>query len=757
MTSDTAYSSLRPPHIRGFSAFSPEIHAHGDDLDIRGLALMLWRRRMVILACLLLGLSLVTIAISFMKSQFTARALVLIENTTQQRGLEELQSFMTYMRQDPSLILGEIEVLRSRTMGRKFVERLNLMTDPEFNPRFKYARKTTNENNGDSGQPFKKLSVYGSELDNLPPELVDKEIGDVVTNFLARLNVRSIPGSMAIQIEYTSTDASKAALIANTIADVYIEQRLEDKFQAAKKVTDWLDQRLQNLRSQVQESEAAVARYKEKHNITEGVRNVAVSAEQVSALTRELVQAKAKQAEAEARLKEIQDMAENTSLIETTVEIVNSPLIQNLKGKQAQAEATLSELSSRYGPKHPKILKINSELSELKSQIRTEILKTAKSLENEVIFAKARVKALEESLNEYAGQQYENNEAMIELRELTRQAESTRLIYDTFLQSYKKSDEQEKLQSPEARIISYAVPPRTPSYPNKMLLLTLGGAVSVFIGLLLSFLIEKLDNTFRNAEQLEQMLGYPCHALIPMVENATPEELTGYVISKPASAVAEAVQTLRMVMNLQPSKSGTKPKCITITSSFPREGKTTLALWLGRLAAKSGEKVIIVDADLRRSSIHEAVGKSNEVCLVDYLTGHKTLDGIVHKDSVSGLHMIFGRTIPNSALDLISSEKMHKLITSLKQAYDLVIIDSPACLAVSDSRVLATMSDQLIYVVAWDQTQREVVMSGVKQFTGMNFNDIAFVLTNVDVKRHVRYGYGDAVYYYGRYREYYAD
>lgn len=757
MTSDTAYSPLRPPHIRGFSAFSPEIHAHGDDLDIRGLALMLWRRRMVILACLLLGLSLVTIAISFMKSQFTARALVLIENTTQQSGLEELQSFMTYMRQDPSLILGEIEVLRSRTMGRKFVERLNLMTDPEFNPRFKYARKITNENNGDSGQPFKKLSVYGSELDNLPPELVDKEIGDVVTNFLARLNVRSIPGSMAIQIEYTSTDASKAALIANTIADVYIEQRLEDKFQAAKKVTDWLDQRLQNLRSQVQESEAAVARYKEKHNITEGVRNVAVSAEQVSALTRELVQAKAKQAEAEARLKEIQDMAENTSLIETTVEIVNSPLIQNLKGKQAQAEATLSELSSRYGPKHPKILKINSELSELKSQIRTEILKTAKSLENEVIFAKARVKALEESLNEYAGQQHENNEAMIELRELTRQAESTRLIYDTFLQSYKKSDEQEKLQSPEARIISYAVPPRTPSYPNKMLLLTLGGAVSVFIGLLLSFLIEKLDNTFRNAEQLEQMLGYPCHALIPMVENATPEELTGYVISKPASAVAEAVQTLRMVMNLQPSKSGTKPKCITITSSFPREGKTTLALWLGRLAAKSGEKVIIVDADLRRSSIHEAVGKSNEACLVDYLTGHKTLDGIVHKDSVSGLHMIFGRTIPNSALDLISSEKMHKLITSLKQAYDLVIIDSPACLAVSDSRVLATMSDQLIYVVAWDQTQREVVMSGVKQFTGMNFNDIAFVLTNVDVKRHVRYGYGDAVYYYGRYREYYAD
>lgn len=753
MTSNPAYSAPHPRQIPPGSVGFMETGAYGDDLDIRSLARLLWRRRMVILACLLLGLSITTIATSFMKSQYTAKSLVLIESEGRQKGLEEIQSFITYMRQDPSLILGEIEVLRSRIMGRKFVERLNLMADPEFNPRFRYAAKTAGKNS----QPFRKLAVYGSELENLPPEMVEKEIGDVVTNFLSRLNVRSIPGSLAIQIEYTSSDASKAAQIANTIADVYIEQRLENKFQAAKKVTDWLDQRLQNLRSQVQESEGAVAKYKEQHNITQGARNVTVSAEQLSALTHELVQAKAKQAEAEARLKEVTEMTEDGQLGDMGLDLANSPLVQNMKARQAQAESTLSELSTRYGPKHPKILKVNSELAELKSQIRAEIQKNAQGAENEVTFAKARVRALEESLGEYAGQQHENNEAMIELRELTRQAESTRLIYDTFLKSYKKSNEQETLQSPEARIISYAAPPRSPSYPNKMLLLALGAAISAFIGLILSFLIEKLDNTFRNADQIEQLLGYPCHALIPLVEGAAPAELAGHVIAKPASAVAEAVRTLRMVMNLRLPRSGVKPKCVTITSSFPREGKTTLAVWLGRLAAKSGEKVIVIDADLRRSSIHEAVGKSNESSLVDYLTGHKTLDEVVHKDGVSGLHMIFGRAVPNSALDLVSSEKMQKLVASLKQAYDLVIIDSPACLAVSDSRVLAKMSDQLIYVVSWDQTQREVVMSGVRQFTGMNFNDIAFVLTNVDVKRHVRYGYGDAVYYYGRYKEYYAD
>ncbi|MCC6597809.1 MAG: polysaccharide biosynthesis tyrosine autokinase [Alphaproteobacteria bacterium] len=757
MNTDTPYNAHQPPQTRAGPGYRQGFPANDLDMDMRGLLLMFWRRRMVILACLLLGLSLMAIAMSFMKSHYTAKALILIENKTQQKGMEEFQSFMTYMRQDPSLILGEIEILRSRTIGRKFVERLNLLSDPEFNPRFKYNDELASQNREPAGQPFKKLSVYGSELENLPADLVEKEISDVVTNFLARLNVRSIPGSMAIQVEYTSTDPNKAALIANTVADVYIEQRLENKFQATKKITDWLDQRLQNLRTQVQESESAVAKYKEKHNITEGIRKSDISTEQLSALTGEMTRAKTKVAETEARLKEIQILAEQPGLIETTLETASSPLIQNLKSRQAMAESSLSELSTRYGPRHPKILKVKSELGELKSQIETEISKIAKSIENEVIFAKARVTALENGLTDYAGQQHENNEAMIELRELMRQAESTRLIYDTFLKSYKKSDDQEKLQSPEARIISYAVPPRAPSYPNKMLLFTLGAAISFFIGLILSILIEKLDNTFRNANQIEQMLGYPCHALIPMVESMPQTALMNYVIAKPASAVAEAVRTLRIATNLRSGTAATKPRCLTITSSFPNEGTTTLAIWLGRIAAKSGEKVIIIDADLRRSNIHSALKKSNDAGLVDYLTGQKTLNEIIQRDDPSGAHIIFGRAIPNSAMDLLSGDKMHKLIASLKQAYDLVIIDSPACLAVSDARVLAGMSDQLLYVVGWDSTPRDVVAGGIKQFTDMNFTNISLALTNVDVKRHVRYGYGDSVYYYGRYKEYYAD
>ncbi len=725
------------------------------EVDVRALFLMLWRRKMIILGCLLVGLSLSTLAMTFMKSRYTGRALVLIENNGPQKGIEELQAFMTSFRIDPSFILGEIEVLKSRTMGRKIVERLNMMADPEFNPRFRSALKTNK--NEKTPKNFKTLSLYGSELDKFPEDVIDKEVSDVVTNFLVNLNVRSVPGSMAIQIEYTATDPNKAALIANTIVDLYLEQRLENKFQATQKVTKWLDQRLHDLRKQVQSAESAVAQYKAQYNLTEGVRNVAVSAEQLSALNSELVIAKSKQAEAEARLKELDDMSNNTGQMETTTEIVNSGLIQTLKNKQAELESRLSELSLRYGYKHPDIQKVKSELGELKTQIHDEVLKIAKSVENEVTFAKARVKALEEGLSEYAGQQHEDNTVTIELRELERQAQATRLVYDTFLNTYKKSDDQEKLQSPEARVISYAVPPRTPTYPNKMLLLSLSGAISLFLGLALALLIEKMDNTFRSAGQLETLLGYPCYALIPKLENMSQTELTQYILSKPSSVVAEAVRTLRMVLNLRAPNPDMKPRCVTITSSFPGEGKTTLSVWLGRLAAKSGEKVIIIDADLRRPNVHRAIGETQNATLVEYLTGQKDLSEVIQTTDVSGVHIIYGRSVPNSALDLVSSEKMHRLVASLKQVYDLVILDTPACLAVSDARILAKMSDQLIYVVSWDKTPREVVMSGVKQFTDMQFNALAFTLTNVDVKRHVRYGYGDTAYYYGRYKEYYTE
>lgn len=722
----------------------------GVDIDVRGLLLMLWRRKMVVLSVMLIGLSLAVIILSFVQSRYTGRALVLIESAGQKsQTSKELQYIFSNMQFDASVILTEIEVIRSRTMARRVVERLNLMTDPEFNGRFKYD--DTREAEG-----FKKLDVYRTQLESLPKEIVERELAAVTSNFLKNMNVRAVGGSNAIQIEFTSRSPNKAALITNTIADIYIEQRLDAKFKATKKLTDWLDMRLTDLREQVRQSEQAVVDYKEEFNLTEGTRSIS-SAEELTQLNGQLVNAKSKYAEAKARLDQVREVVRNKQNIESVSQIANSPLIQNLKRQEVALDGRYSELTLRYGAKHPELKKVKTELKDLRNSIQNEMNKIADTIENEVKFAEARVRTLEEGMAETQGQNHADGGAMIILNALTREAQSTQLIYDTFLETYKRSDAQEDLQEAEARIISYAIAASKPTFPNKLLLLSLSSAISLFIGLAIAVLLEKLDNSFRSANQLERNLKYPCYALIPYMNMKSQKSLADYIVSKPSSVLAESVRTLRTVINLRGANEGKKPRIVTITSSFPGEGKTTLSVWLGRLAAKSDEKVIIIDADLRRPNVHRAVGRSNDTTLVDYLTGQEELDEVIQKDDASGVHMIYGRSVPNSALDLISSDKMAKLVESLGKVYDLVIIDSPACLAVSDARVLASLSDHTVYSVGWDRTPREVVASGVKQFSDMGYDTMSFVLTKVDVKRHVKYGYGDTVYYYGRYKEYYSD
>jgi len=753
MATQTDHYDLRKsPNAGAHNATGDEI-----DIDIRSLFLMFWRRKTVILGVLLIGFSLAAVLISMIQPRYSARSMILIETNAPVKGADEVLSMMSNLRVDNALMLSELEVLRSRNMARKVVEHLNLMSDPEFNMALKRDRSglMPSEQNQDNAN-FKPLNLYQSELEKLPPEMVERQIEQVVTVFLNNLSVRSIPGSFAISIEYTSVNPFKAAKIANTIADLYIEQRLETKFKATQKVTDWLDKRLSSLRKQVIAAELAVENFRTENNLAVGARTF-ISAEQLSAMSSQLAEARAKHAEAQARLQQVNELVENPDEIENTAEIVNSNLIQRFKQEEAALQRRLSELSTRYGPKHPAIIDVKSQLKKMRSSMREEMQKIAKSTESELRVAKARLESLEENMAEIQGARDDDNEAMVKLRELEREAESTRLIYDTFLKTYKKSDEQEELQEAEVRIISYAVAPRDPSYPNKMMLLSLSAAVALFIGLAISLFLEKLDNTFRSANQLEKTLGFSCYALIPMLENMTRKEVGRYILSKPSSTLAEAIRTLRMVVNLRAPKNAPKPKVITVTSSFPNEGKTTLSTWISRLSAKSGEKVIVIDCDLRRPSLARSMGNAHEHSLVDYLTGKKELEDVVYKDTDSGAHVIYGDSVPNSALDLVSSEKMAALITSLRQVYDLVIIDSPACLAVSDARVLANMSDQTLYAVAWDETPREVVLGGVKQFTDIGYNSLALVLSKVDIKRHVRYGYGDTVYYYGRNKEYYTE
>jgi polysaccharide biosynthesis transport protein len=745
------------PKNGGFpnSAQKQSMPSNEDDtlIDLRGMFLLLWRRKFIILSIVLIGLSVTLILLTIIKPVYTARAIVLVEASSKSRAADELKLLVNeYVRFDTSFITNEIEVMRSRSLIRKVIEKLDLLSDPEFNLNYrtslqKYAPELLNRQTA-----YKSLNVYKSALENLPVDVIDQQMNALITIFINNMTIKAIPGSYAIQIQYSSLNPSKAALIANTIAEVYIEERLEAKFKASKKVTDWLDSRLGELRNQVREAEMAVAEYRAKNNLNEGVRTY-VSAEQLSQLNSQLIDAKAQRAAAEARLSQIRRLAQSGSQVDTSSDVMNSAFVLKLKSDEANLIRQLSDLSKRYGDKHPKMQTLKAEMAELRRNLSLETQNIIQNVANEVQVAEARVSSLESDLEQIKGVRDIENEKLIRLNELQREADSNRMIFDNFLETYKRSDEQEQLQEANARILSFAAIPNRPAFPQRMLFLSLGLAISLFFGLFLALLLEKLDNKFRSSAQLEKSTGYPCFALIPKVSNIPQSHLAQFVLDKPSSTVAEAMRTLRTVVNLRGRHDGKKPKVITVTSSFPGEGKTTISTWLARLAAKSGDRVILIDADLRRPNVHRLLGQPNDITLVDYLTGKSKLKDVIQKDSASGLHMVYAKSVPNSALALITSATMANLIEALREEYDLVVIDSPACLAVSDARQLATYSDQLIYAVAWDKTPREIVLGGVKQFSDIGYHRIGLTLTNVDVKRHVRYGYGDTVYYYGRYTE----
>lgn len=711
------------------------------DIDLRSLVLMLWRRRFVFLVFILAGISCGFFALATLKPQYTARTIILLEVDQTPNPVDKISMVLSGGKFDASVVLNELEILRSNMMARKLIQKLALMADPEFNPRFKELQNEHDEHT----QKFRNLSLYGRELETLPPEVFDTDLADVAQRVMDKLRIRSISGSYALQIEFTSDDAAKAALISNKIADLYIEQRLEHKFKSARKMTEFLDSRLNDLRRQLREAEIKVEKYRAQQNLLEGPRASVLSAEQISQLSRQLTAARIERAREEAKLDQIRRLDGDYSSIEALAEVSNAKLLHQLKREEAALDAEISQLSSRYGEKHPEMINRRLKIAEIRSGLRNEIKKLEAATKTAINFADSRVQALEQELFAVEGHLHDDNAAMIRLREYEREAEVARLVFDRFFENYKRAGEQEKLRDAEARIISYATVPRTASFPNKKLIMILSLLISAFLGLIAVIICEKLDNTYRNGADFERDFGYPCYGLIPAAKIRQRPATGRYVLDNPTSSVAEAVRTLRMVLNL---RAGKKPKVITLTSSFSGEGKTTLSLWLARLAAKAGDKAIIIDADLRHPNLHAAVGLENEVSLVDYLSGDKTLDEVVCKDQDSDAYMIFGQSVPEAALDLISSQKLSDLVDMLRERYDLVIIDTPSCLAVSDARLLATLSDHMLYAVAWNKTRCESVASGIKQFADIGLKSIAFVLTNVNIRKHMRYGYGDIAVYH---------
>ena len=731
---------------------TPRPRQQDDDIDLRELLRKVWRRRGIILGTVIVLTVLAALVIFQLTPRYTASTLVMIG--ARENQVVDVEAVLSGLSDDDKTIQSEIQVIRSRELAAK----LRLDRKPEFNPALQVPGAWATLLDPKTYLPEDWVPVfYGAEVvrRQSEEELVKREFERVVTRFLDGLTVATEGRSRVVRISYQSLDRRQAAQIADTIADFYIVAQLDTKFQATQRANEWLNTRLSELREQVLVSEQAVEEFRKSSGLLRG-KETTLAAQEVSELNTQLVIERTKRAESEARLRQVEGLLSSPGGTETATEVLESPLIQNLRQQEATVERRAAELASEFGPKHPRIITVQAEMADLQAKIRSEVNRIVDGLRNEVAVARARVATLSGALNDLKRRMGDLNEADVQLRALEREAQANRALFETFLTRSKETDTQEGFQQADASIISRATIPEAPSYPRKKLLLAFAVSIAGLIGIVLAFVVEKLDHGFRSMEQVESMMGAAPLGLVPALKGVTAigKSPPHYILEKPASAYAEAIRSLHT--NLLLSDVDKTPKVILLTSSLPREGKTSVALSLANLMASVGKKVLIIDCDLRRPSAQKHFEADSRPGLVECLLGQVKLEDAIIEHPKSGAELLpAGSPAPNPP-DLLGSRQMKLLLESLAEAYDLVVIDSAPVMAVSDTRILARFVDKTVFLVRWADTRRETAMAGLRQVVEAGADVAGVLLSMVDVKQHASYGYADSGYYYGRAKKYYT-
>ncbi len=740
---------------KGLAAqYSPSM----EDVDLREVLRKIWRRKGIIFATVVVLTTLTGIALFQMTKLYTAETLVMIE--TRGSNIVGIEAVLTGMSADAEAIESEIEVIRSRGLAEKTIKKLKLDQNPEFNETLRPKRFLADLLDLNQFVPKEWLDVLLGRTDEIvlsPEEIEAKKRVRIIDNFLTRLNIAPKGRSRVIGIGFTSENPETASKVANTLADLYIVEQLEVKFEATRRANEWLNSRISGLREKVDASGRAVEEFRRKSGLIESS-GVTLAGQQLSELNTQMVLTRTKRAEAEARLRQVIGLVSSPGGVDSAAEVLQSGLIQRLREQEAEVQRKVAELAVEYGERHPKMINARAEVRDIEKKIQSEVNKIVKGLENEVGIAKAREASMVKSLEELKQEVGQSNRATVKLQALERESTADRTLLETFLSRFKETSAQEdvNIQQADARIISFADVPDKHSFPKRTLILALTFVGSFSIGLLLVFIVERLDNGFRSGEQIEKLTGVSVLGLVPVLSGLSkigkaPES---YILERPASAFGESIRTLHTSVLL--SHLDEPPKSILITSSLPKEGKTTIASCLARMQAMAGRRTVIIDTDFRRPSVHRAFGIAEQPGLVELLAGEVQLEDVVQTDEASGAHVISSGTSAPNPSNILASDHMKRLLDSLAQTYDLIILDSPPVMAVSDARILSNMADVTVFVVRWAETRREVVNAGLKQIISSSGRLAGVVLSMVDVRKHARYGYSDSGVYYGSVKKYYT-
>jgi polysaccharide biosynthesis transport protein len=720
-------------------------------LQVRDFISRQWR---LIALATAFGMVLGALYIAISPTKYTTQADMIID-TKRVTWTQTEMATDNRMVEDAS-VESEIETTKSEKVATMVIRRLHLTEDPEF------------VGTG-HGLARRILTIFhatpssdGPEPDVSNEELTRRALGVVKGN----LRVLRLGRSYIEQIEYTSLNRDKAAAIANAFADAYIEDQLQAKFEATRRASEWLEQRIGELRKQASDAYKAVQDYKSENSIIIGVDGKLASEVELDQLGAALAKARADTTQARAKFDRISRVLEqrkddkgNFDIPDPIVtDALSNPVITRLRQQFLDDQNKESEWSSRYGADHTAARNLRAEMSALQRAIWDEISRIAESYKSELQIAKSQEEAIDKRMQEVFQNSGSTRQSQVRLRELETAANTYRGIYETFLSRFTQSVQQQSFPSTEARLVTFASAPRAPSSPKISLTIALATLCGLGLGVLAAFAREQMNRQIHTRAQVEELLNTSCLAVIPLFkDNKTvlnrlrptkrSEAFRKIIEAAPFSGTAEALRYIKVAIDLHPK--GTK--VIGLVSALPGEGKTTVATSFAAFISKGGARTLLVDADLRNPSMTRTLGYTNAPGLLNMVAEHADYKELVISDSKFKFDFLPASTRirTSNSSDVLSSAAMKDMLKSASGEYDYILVDLPPILPVVDVKAAAHLFDAFVLVVEWGATAADEVVNAINASPVLSERLLGVVLNKADEAVMRRFeGYSDRRYSY---------
>lgn len=706
-----------------------------DGIDLFKFWRVIWRRKRSILFLMFMVSLVATLAAFTFTPIYRATASLLID----EQAANVLSIEQIYGTEGGSEYLHtQFELLRSRALAERVVTQLKLVEHPEFDP-LQHARPLL-----DTEAWQRSLAVFFGQVAHPLDEATEaaKRFDEVTRAFMERIKVEPLGKSKLVKVQVEMTDARLAMLAANALANGFIESQLEASQGVSIAAGNWMSSRLGDLRQQLKASEELLQHYREAENLVDVGGVSTISAAELAQTGDRMIDARRQRAEAESQYRQVQSIARNDwQKLGSVPAVLGHPLIQQFKADEARARAKVEELSKRYGARHPTMEAARSELTAASGSLRGQIEQVVAGIERNFQLAQANQNSLQSSFSDNKSRIQEISRKEFKLRELQRDVDANRALYETFTNRLKETAATADLKSVTARVIDQAVLPDKPVKPHKTLIVIVSAVLTFIVAAVVVLVLEALSNTFKTAQQVEEHLNIAVLGIVPLVDKPNRSHLpTVYDLDRRFS---ESIRSIRTGIVL--SDIDNPHQVLLVTSSVPGEGKSTLSINLATALGQL-ERVLLVDCDMRRPSLAKSFQfPAGAPGLANLLAGTATEQECVR--SVNGFDVLSAGSVPPNPLELLASPRFAAILKEFKGRYQRIIFDTPPVQAVSDALHLASHSDFVIYVSKSASTAIPLVEKGIGQLLQNRAPVKGIVLSQVDLDQAKREGSTYAGYY----------